>query len=134
MRKKVLHASLAVFFCSVFSLSFGQNVILNYLNASPDGADVLVTWEVQALNGVSNFKVYRKIDDETSYTFLDDMGPDGGLDYQFLDHTIFKDAPKSISYKIVVYQGNEGAAFYTSIVHNPTSVQRTWGSIKAMFR
>lgn len=118
-------------------LSFGlkaQALTLDYFNAAPDGSDVLVAFEVPNESGVTNFKIWRKIDNESNYTFLDHIPPTGAMQYQYLDYTIFKDEARNISYKLQVYQNGAVYTYYTNILHNPTSVQRTWGSIKAMFR
>ncbi len=111
-----------------------QNLTLNYFHASPDGADVLVAWEVPSEAGITDFKLWRKVNDETQYGLLGNVSPNGALHYTFQDYTVFKDEAKTISYKLQVYQNGAVFTYYTDITHNPTSVQRTWGSIKAMFR
>ena len=111
-----------------------QTITLNYFSASPDGSDVLISYEVPHETGVTNFKLYRKIDSENEWTFLDHIPPTGALSYQYLDYTIFKDEAKNLPYKLLVYQSGSVFTYYTNIIHNPTSVQRTWGSIKAMFK
>lgn len=136
MRKRGTVTSLLTFafvLCLGISLQ-GQSITLNYFSASPDGSDVLVSFEVPHESGVTNFKLYRKIDSETEWTFLDHVPPTGARSYQYLDYTIFKDEAKNITYKLLVYQGGSVFTYYTNIIHNPTSVQRTWGSIKAMFK
>ena len=82
----------------------GQNLVLNYFNASPDGSDVLVAFELPSEAGVTNFKVYRKIGSESSWDFLDHIQPTGALEYTYLDYTIFKDEAQNITYKLLVYQ------------------------------
>jgi hypothetical protein len=111
-----------------------QNLTLNYFHASPDGSDVVVAWEVPSEAGITDFRIWRKVNDETQYVYLDHVLPTGALRYQFQDYTIFKDEAKTISYKLQVCQNGAVFTYYTDITHNPTSVQRTWGSIKAMFR
>jgi hypothetical protein len=111
-----------------------QTLTLNYFHASPDGSDVMVAWEVPSEAGITDFRIWRKVNDETSYAYLDHILPTGALQYQFQDFTIFKDEAKTISYKLQVCQNGAVFTYYTDITHNPTSVQRTWGSIKAMFR
>ena len=112
----------------------GQNLTLNYFHASPDGSDVLISWEVPSEAGISDFKLWRKMNDETQYALLGNVSPTGSLAYNFQDYTVFKDEAKTISYKLQVFQNGAVFTYYTDITHNPTSVQRTWGSIKAMFR
>lgn len=111
-----------------------QNLTLNYFHASPDGSDVIVAWEVPTESGITDFRLSRKMNDETQYAILSNVGPTGALTYTYQDYTVFKDEAKTISYKLQVYQNGAVFTYYTDITHNPTSVQRTWGSIKAMFR
>lgn len=111
-----------------------QNLTLNYFHASPDGSDVIVAFEVPSEAGISDFKLWRKVGGDTQYTFLESISPNGSLHYQYNDYTIFKDEAKTISYKLQIFQNGAVFTYYTDITHNPTSVQRTWGSIKAMFR
>jgi hypothetical protein len=134
MRKAPL-AGLLMFAFALLSLGLrAQTLTLSYFNASPDGTDVLVSFEVPSEAGVTNFKLWRKIGNEPDYSFLTHMAPTGNMRYTYLDYTIFKDEAKQISYKLQVYQNGAVFTYYTNILHNPTSVQRTWGSIKAMFR
>jgi hypothetical protein len=111
-----------------------QNLTLNYFHASPNGSDVVVAWEVPSEAGITDFRLSRKMNDETQYAILSNVAPTGSLDYSYQDYTVFKDEAKTISYKLQVYQNGAVFTYYTDITHNPTSVQRTWGSIKAMFR
>lgn len=134
MRNATVKGLLTIAFAVIALGLQGQALTLNYFNASPDGSDVLVSFEVPGENGITNFKLWRKIDSESQYTFLDHIPPTGSRSYQYLDYTIFKDEAKNITYKLQVYQNGAVYTYYTNILHNPTSVQRTWGSIKAMFR
>ena len=134
MRNLTVTALLTFAFAVLGLSANAQALTLNYFHASPDGSDVLVSFEVPTEAGITNFKVWRKIDSESQYTFLDHIPPTGAMTYQYLDYTIFKDNAKNISYKLQVYQNGAVYTYYTNILHNPTSVQRTWGSIKAMFR
>ena len=54
--------------------------------------------------------------------------------YTFLDDAIFKTESRVIYYELHVVTDNRVHKFSRSLSHNPTSVQRTWGSIKSMFR
>ena len=134
MRKATFTGFLLVAFALLSVALNAQTLTLSYFNASPDGTDVLVSFEVPSEAGVTNFKLWRKIGTETDFTFLNHIAPTGALQYSYLDYTIFKDEAKNITYKLQVYQGGAVYTYYTNILHNPTSVQRTWGSIKAMFR
>lgn len=134
MSKAIYSGFLFVVFALIAVSLKSQSLTLSYFNASPDGTDVLVSFEVPSEAGVTNYKLWRKIGSDPDFSFLAHIPPTGALQYQFLDYTIFKDEVKHITYKLQVYQNGAVFTYYTNILHNPTSVQRTWGSIKAMFR
>lgn len=110
-----------------------QTLSLESFVANPSGADVLLSWEIPSEDGVSEFKIYRKIEAE-AYQFVANVTADGSRSYVYLDDAIFKDTPQNITYKLMIRKNGVFYTYYTTVVHNPTSVQRTWGSIKAMFR
>ncbi len=112
-----------------------QTLILNYFTITSDGADILIEWEIKDETNLTEFQLYRKLNDEPTLTFVTNVLPNGSLKYQFLDDGIFKNNGRIIQYELHVFIGNQVHKF-TSIplAHTPTSIQRTWGSIKSMFR
>lgn len=134
MRKVALTGLLVFAFACVYSGLAAQTLTLNYFNASPDGSDVVVAWEVPDEAGIQQFKIYRKIEEEGSFRYLETIRPDGGLSYQYNDYTLYKESPRNITYRLQIYRNGMVYSYITNILHNPTSVQSTWGKIKAMFR
>lgn len=114
--------------------SMAQAPVLEYLTAESDGADVLLKWGIPNETGITQFKVYRKMPGTSSFEFLADLNPSGVTHYVFRDDKFYKEAPLNIEYRLTVVRGTSTYHFYTTMLHNPTSVQRTWGSIKSMFR
>ena len=62
-----------------------------------------------------------------------------GQSYVFLDETAFKTTDTFYRYRITPLDTSGspvgGVQFYTQVItKSPSSVRRTWGSIKAMFR
>ena len=111
-----------------------QVFLMNYFNINTDGSDILLEWEIQSENNVSEYRLFRKMNDEPDYTFVGTVTANGNLKYQFLDDGIFKTDSRTIHYELQVVVGNKTQSFHVSVSHNPTSIQRTWGSIKSMFR
>jgi hypothetical protein len=134
MRKPAITVLITVALAWMYMGVQAQALTLNYFNAAPEGSDVLVAFQLPTEDGVTNMKMWRKMDQETQFTFLDHITPTGALEYRYLDYTIFKDEPRTITYRLQVYRNGAVYTYHTTILHNPTSVQRTWGSIKAMFR
>lgn len=111
-----------------------QGLALNYLTATPDGSDMIIRWEVPDESGITDFKVFRKMGDESDFQQLTTMAPTGSRSYEYVDYTLFRGEPRTINYRLQVHKNGMVYSYYVSVMHNPTSVQRTWGSIKAMFR
>jgi hypothetical protein len=128
----------------IFLLSFGclagyqslqaQTVLLNYFTVSSDGSDVVLEWEVQDEAAVQEFRIFRRMNDEPTGAHVVTVKPNGLRSYQHLDDGIFKDNGQVISYELQIVTAQRTDTYQASLSHNPTSIQRTWGSIKAMFR
>ena len=89
------------FILGAFSLH-AQSLTLESFYAAPSGADVLLTWELGSGSGISSFRLYRKIGNETDYKQIATLASNGGTNYQFLDYTIYKETPMNITYKLMV--------------------------------
>ena len=111
-----------------------QSVLLNYYNLTADGADVLLEWEVQETAGIVEFQIFRRLNSEPSGAHLITIPASGGRAYSYLDDDIFKTEGRVIHYELHVVMAGRTETYERSLSHNPTSIQRTWGSIKSMFR
>lgn len=136
MKLKILLAFALLTGIFLTERSHAQEVIFNYFNINSDGADVLLEWEVQEETVIERFELYRKFNDEGTFIAISTITTNGTGAYQFLDDDIFKNLSRTIFYELhVIIQGKTEPVIVTnSLLHSPTSVQRTWGSIKAMFR
>ncbi|MDP5169753.1 MAG: hypothetical protein NWR72_05880 [Bacteroidia bacterium] len=131
---------LGVLFCLGFLISgarvaYAQTILLNYFNISPDGSDVVLEWDIQSETNVKEYRIFRRLNNEPLQAHLATISPNGLGKYQYLDDDMFKTESEVIHYELqVVMVNNEVHQFQATLSHNPTSVQRTWGSIKSMFR
>lgn len=113
----------------------GQTILLDYFNISPDGSDVILEWQMKTEESVVEYRLFRKFNNEPLQAHIATISPDGVGSYQYLDDDIFKTESEVITYELqVLMSDNTVHQFQASLSHNPTSVQRTWGSIKSMFR
>ena len=132
---------LLLIFGTAFNL-MGQNAVppnsqtqVTTFKLTPNGADILLEWEMKNEEGVSEFQVYRKINNEPTLTFVANLMVNGSLKYKFLDDDIFKQSGRIIQYELHVIKDGEILKFASlPLAHTPTSIQRTWGSIKSLFR
>ena len=115
--------------------ALGQSqILINQFTISSEGADVLLTWELQDENEVKEYRIFRRINQEPTSAHVITIPANGNGSYTFLDDAIFKTESRVIHYDLHVVTRAKVHRFTRSLGHNPTSVQRTWGSIKAMFR
>lgn len=124
----------ALAFCPSVS---AQDASIQRFMANATGTDVLLQWECKSTGApVTEFRILRKVNQEQTFTQISTLSfQTGKANYEFWDRTIFKETPKWIQYRLVVVRnGNASGNVDTYITVNPTSAQRTWGSIKSMFK
>ena len=111
-----------------------SQVLLNHFETTSEGADVLLSWEVQDESTVKEFRLFRRVNDEQTAAHVATIPLNGTRNYTHLDDDIFKTESRVIHYELQVVTQTQILRFTRSLSHNPTSIQRTWGSIKSMFR
>ena len=104
--------------------------------ATYQGADIRLEWKVSDESGVSAYEISRKKDGDASYSRLTEIPASHLSVYSWTDDNLYKDgdAMENISYRLAAQTSSGPKYFYTNIQHSPTAVQRSWGSIKSMFR
>ncbi|GAC1594667.1 MAG: hypothetical protein NVS3B25_17660 [Hymenobacter sp.] len=119
---------------------------LTLFTAAYDGAHVRVEWEVNAETDVTGFELTRKAASETSFTTVTSVVPTGQRRYQYLDTNVYRAGAGSggpsapalgsgpVTYRLTVRGPNGEQSFLTVLAGTPSAVQRSWGTIKSMFR
>lgn len=104
-------------------------------SAKYNGSNIVVSWQTSNEVNVKQFVVQRKTLNG-GYVDLGVVYPQADKDYEFVDKTAFKSNDQIYVYKlkIVDNDGSESYSGESSVVLNVSSVKRTWGSIKALFR
>lgn len=104
--------------------------------ATYQGADIRLEWKVSEEAGVSIYEISRKKEADPAYGRLAEIQASGQNTYSWVDDNLYKDgdAMENISYRLTAQTPSGPKYFYTNIQHSPTAVQRSWGSIKSMFR
>ena len=114
--------------------------------ATYDGANVRVEWEVNTEADVTGFELARKAASETSFTAVSTVVPTGQRRYQFIDINVYRaalsgsgpGAPAAgngpFTYRLTVRGPGGDQSFLTVLAGTPSAVQRSWGTIKSMFR
>jgi len=100
------------------------------------GADIRLEWKVAEESEVTVYEISRKKETDAGYTKLTDVAQTSVGSYLWVDDNLYKDGEglENISYRLAAITGSGPKYFYANIQHSPTAVQRSWGSIKSMFR
>ena len=127
------------------SITVALAATLTLFTAAYDGANVRVDWEVNSEVDVTGFDLARKAASETSFTAVTSVVPTGQRRYQFLDTNVYRmagggggaSAPAAsgpFTYRLPVRGPGGDQSYQTLLAGTPSAVQRSWGTIKSMFR
>ena len=114
-----------------------QAQAVQFFQASYQGSNVRLEWRMAQNSAQATFEVWRKKASEDTYYKLTDVSGNGGESYVYIDDNLYKNSDTqqaALSYKLVVRTGQGSESYMAGIERNPTAVQRSWGSIKVMFR
>lgn len=118
----------------MYSFACAQGVTLTQFSAMPVNEDVTLTWGLQSEAGVSEYRLYRKAASELEYKYVATVYANGAAEYTYTDRNVFKTTGTTITYQLRVIRNGSPSYFHTSFTHSTSSITRTWGSIKGMFR
>lgn len=109
------------------------------LSASSNGTNIVVRWTSETELDVSGYRVERRAGPEGSPFVLltsPDIAPRGdNAFYEFTDNAAYRTNDNIYVYRVTaVSRSGQSNAYYVTVSHHVSSVRRTWGSIKAMFR
>lgn len=112
-------------------------VDLRSFTVKSSGGNVVLNWDTNSETNLNYFVVLRKTVNG-GYVEIGTVYPKNDRTYEYVDQTAFKTAGQLYVYKIKIVD-NDGTTSYSgevSVMHNNgiSSVKRTWGSIKALFR
>ena len=121
---------------SAFALA-GATIRDGSLQARSDGNDVTIQWGTTEESMMQEFVIERQASGQSDWNALDPViAPKGNnSSYEFVDQTAFKTNASVYQYRIrIVAQDGTTYSKIMVVSHNVSSVKRTWGSLKAMFR
>lgn len=125
--------------------AYGGNV-LDYFKAWSDGNSVVVEWKCPTELSISRFELQRSSDDINFATVETFNAKGSGYVYKFTDEDVFfkdgqpgDDNPQSetrYSYRLKIINIDNSFVLSNSVSVKPniSSIRRTWGMIKEMFR
>ena len=127
---------LLFFIFFVFISTVLAGVYLQSFRGHNLGEDIKIEWETGEEVNLNQFVVERSTPN-SDFVSIASVQPKGSNSYySFTDESIFKQDDYVFIYrlKIVENNGNYSYSSNISVTLNPSSVKKTWGSIKAMFR
>lgn len=138
--KKLIFIS---FFLVATAVLLATTLSFTHIDARPDGDNVLIEWTLGDESGVKMFEVYRF--NNGFYTKIADKEPKGNnSSYKYIDPEAFIKNKKNmqvqekinLKYKIKVKydDGSTRESEDVEVSYNISSVKRTWGMIKELFR
>lgn len=107
------------------------------LQARSDGNNVTIQWGTTEEVSLKEFVVERQAGYEGGFVAIGSVAPKGSNSfYEFVDQTAFKAVASVYQYRIKIVLQDESFTYSKVVIvsHNVSSVKRTWGSLKAMFR
>ena len=119
---------------------------LTLFTAVYTGSTVQVDWEVNTETDVTGFELSRKAATETSFTSINTTATNGQRHYQYLDANLYRlsgsgsTTPTAAAgngpytYRLTVRSTTGDQSYLTVVAGTPSAVQRSWGTIKSMFR
>ncbi|MFH1049752.1 MAG: hypothetical protein V1779_02340 [bacterium] len=134
----------------IMLLSFGaisllaSDEIIESLNAKSDGKSITVEWKTSTEQDIRSFLVERAGSDQIFETIETKQAKGFPTTYTYIDESAFKigeDSEKTLSKNIYFYRvtivKKDNSKIYSSVanvIHNTSSIRRTWGMLKEMFR
>ncbi|WP_345055238.1 hypothetical protein [Hymenobacter glaciei] len=116
---------------------------LTLFTAAYSGTVVKVEWEVSNEVDVTGFELARKSATETSYTTVSTTAATGQRRYLYTDTNVYRTTGTTgttgtlggpYTYRLTVRSPAGDQSYLTVLAGTPSAVQRSWGTIKSMFR
>lgn len=123
---------------------FASDNVIEYLRAKSDGKSITVEWKTTSEQDINSFAIERAGSDQIFESIETKQAKGFASTYTYLDESAFKtseNGDKTLSKNIYFYRiainKKDGSKVYSTIAnvtHNTSSIRRTWGMLKEMFR
>lgn len=127
---------LIAFFIFTAGLIFAGANIPQGLSVRSDGNNIVIAWQSISETNLKQYVIQRK-SGNGDYIDIAWVNPRPDMNYEFTDKEVFKSSGSWYKYrlKIVDNDGSSSTLEQVGMISpNISSVKRTWGSIKALFR
>ncbi len=130
-------------FCALALIASAVEASMEYFTARSDGRSITIEWKPSLEQGVLRYDIERSTDNRT-WTLIASLDPKGSSNvYRYVDSDVLGKGSQdpTTSGKVYYYRlrivGSDNSIAYTSstaVTHNLSTVRRTWGMIKEMFK
>lgn len=117
---------------------------LTLFTAAYSGTIVRVEWEVNTEADVTGFELARRAANESAYTIVNTTAATGQRRYLYLDTNVYRTTGGGTAtpaagtgpytYRLTLRSPAGDQSYLTVLAGTPSAVQRSWGTIKSMFR
>jgi len=115
-----------------------SGAFLEYFNGRSDGDNIVLEWKTRSESSLLRYEIQRKAGQSGEFVSLATVTPKGSNSlYSYIDRSAYKDSESIYVYRLRIVESASGPSSYSNeitVSHSVSSVKRTWGSIKAMFR
>lgn len=112
--------------------------IFNYIKASSQGDQIVIQWQTTSEAGIHSFEIERKSEEVTDFRRVGRIDAKGnGSTYQYTDNGAFfkTESARQFTYRVkAVGPSVEQYSVTSTATHEVSSVRRSWGMIKELFR
>jgi hypothetical protein len=121
----------------LFAVALAGPIKDGSLSGASNGSGIFLRWMSEDEAGVARIEVQRAAGVNGLFFTIHEMAPKGGNQaYDYFDDSAFRVTGSVYRYQIkaVFRDGSAVQCAPITVRHDVSSVRRTWGSIKAMFR
>lgn len=115
-----------------------SGAFLDFFNGRSDGDNIVLEWKTRSETNLLRYEIQRKAGTNGDFVSLTTVSPKGSnSQYTYVDRSAYKDAESIYVYRLKIVETASGPSSFSNeitVTHSVSSVKRTWGSIKAMFR
>ena len=135
MRKSTLTIAVLLVILLV-TATFFAGAFLQFFNARSEGENIVLNWQTGNENNLNHFVVMRSTSNG-EFSDIESIQAKGSNSlYTFVDENVYKSTSTIYIYKLKLVDNDNSVSYsaQVSVAPNISSVKRTWGSIKALFR
>lgn len=129
---------LIALFIFTAGLIFAGANIPQGLNVRSDRNNIIISWQAISESNLKHYIIQRKSGTVNSdYVDIAVISPRTDMIYEFIDREVFKTTGSWYKYRLKIVDNDKSSTYLEqegSINPNFSTVKRTWGSLKALFR